>query len=319
MSLDAKNAETMERYYERTNVGDFLGALEYLSEDVVYRIPGPADRVPYSGEWRGKNQVMLCFEAFNAAFGLVDMVETRTVSGADEVFSFNDEIFVGRSTGRPWRVGVVHRMAFDSENRIARLDNYTDMAAAVPGARRRQNAIEVPMLPRTRWPESRKSPPSKPHPSSKSLLRFFSDIDELVDESATALMPGDPRRVRFAGTWRGRTEFTRMAAYLRDAFDLPDTPARRLVAEHGTVVAVTTLQGTFVPTRTPVDLPAIDLFLVTGSRRIHVAAGTSTPTGSPACSRMRLPHMNSGFWRSGAQPKAAWVGATGFEPVTSAL
>ena len=63
MSLDSKNAETMARYYERTNVGDFLGALEFLSEDVVYRIPGPADRVPYSGEWHGKNQVLLCFEA----------------------------------------------------------------------------------------------------------------------------------------------------------------------------------------------------------------------------------------------------------------
>jgi hypothetical protein len=267
MSLDAKNAETMERYYERTNVGDFLGALEYLSEDVVYRIPGPADRVPYSGEWRGKNQVMLCFEAFNAAFGLVDMVETRTVSGTDEVFSFNDEIFVGRSTGRPWRVGVVHRMAFDRENRIARLDNYTDMAAAVQ-ALGGQNAIEVPMLPPDQVAGEQEISAEQATSVVERFYDSFPDIDELVDESATALMPGDPRRVRFAGTWRGRTEFTRMAAYLRDAFDLPDKPARRLVAEHGTVVAVTTLQGTFVPTRTPVDLTAIDLFQVTGSGKI---------------------------------------------------
>jgi hypothetical protein len=41
----------MARYSERTNVGDFLGALEFLSEDVVYRIPRPADRIPYSVRW----------------------------------------------------------------------------------------------------------------------------------------------------------------------------------------------------------------------------------------------------------------------------
>lgn len=270
MTLDAKNAETMARYYERSNVGDFLGALEYLSEDVVYRIPGPAARVPYSGEWRGKNQVVLCFEAFNAAFGLVDMVETRTVSGSDEVFSFNDEIFVGRSTGRPWRVGVVHHMAFDKDHRISSLDNYTDMAAAIQ-ALGGQNAVEVPMLP----PDLVAGESEVPAEQATAIVERFYDafpsldgLDDLLDEDATALLPGDPRRVRFAGTWRGRTEFKRMAAYLRDSFDLEDKPDRRLVAEQGTVAAMTTLRGTFVPTSTPVDLTAVDLFQITGAGRI---------------------------------------------------
>lgn len=267
MSLDTKNAETMARYYERTNIGDFLGALEFLSEDVVYRIPGPADRVPYSGEWRGKNQVMLCFEAFNAAFGLVDMVETRTVSGPDEVFSFNDEIFVGRSTGRPWRVGVVHRMAFDSDHRIAALDNYTDMAAAVQ-ALAGQNAIEVPMLPPDLVPGEQDITTEQATAIVEDFYDTFPETGELLDENATALLPGDPRRLRFSGTWRGPAEFRRMAAYLRDAFDLDGKPVQRLVAEQGTVVAVTTLRGTFVPTRTPVDLTAIDLVQVTGAGRI---------------------------------------------------
>jgi ketosteroid isomerase-like protein len=267
MPLDAKNADTMARYYERTNVGDFLGALEFLSEDVVYRIPGPVDRIPYSGEWRGKNQVMLCFEAFNAAFGLVDMVETRTVAGPDEVFSFNDEIFVGRSTGRPWRVGVVHRMAFDGDNRISMLDNYTDMAAAVQ-ALGGQSAVEVPMLPPDLVTGEESIPAEQATAVVQRFYDSFPDIDELVDENATALMPGDPRRLRFAGTWRGRTEFTRMTSYLRDGFDLADKPVQRLVAEQGTVAALTTLRGTFVPTRTPVDLTAVDLFQITGAGKI---------------------------------------------------
>jgi ketosteroid isomerase-like protein len=213
---------------------------------------------------------MLCFEAFNAAFGLVDMVETRTVAGPAEVFSFNDEIFVGRSTGRPWRVGVVHRMAFDSENRIAVLDNYTDMAPAVQ-ALSGQSAIEVPLLPPD-WVAGEADIPAEQ--ATAVVERFydaFPDVDglfDLLDPEATALIPGDPRRVRFAGTWRGRAEFVRMAGYLRDGFDLADKSERRLVAENGTVAAVTTLSGTFVPTRTPVDLTAVDIFQVTGAGKI---------------------------------------------------
>lgn len=267
MPLDEKNAETMARYYERTNSGDFLGALELLSEDVVYSIPGPADRVPYSGEWRGKNQVMLCFEAFNAAFGLVDMAETRTVAGPDDLFSVNDEIFVARSTGQPWRVGVVHHMAFDSDHLIARLDNYTDMAAAVQ-ALRGQTAISVPMLPPGPVPGEQDISADQARRVVESYYEASPDVADLLDEDATALIPGDPRRLRFSGTWRGRREFTEMTDYYAAALDVDECAVEHLVAEHGTVATVTHLRGTFVATSTPVDLRAVDFFQITGEGRI---------------------------------------------------
>lgn len=267
MPLDEKNTETMTRYYERTNVGDFLGALEFLSEDVVYSIPGPADRVPYSGEWRGKNQVMLCFEAFNAAFGLVDMAETRTVAGPDDLFSINDEIFVSRSTGQPWRVGVVHHMAFDSDHLIARLDNYTDMVAAVQ-ALRGQTAIRVPMLPPDLVPGEQDVSAERAKSVVESYYEASPDVADLLDENATALIPGDPRRLRFSGTWRGRQEFTQMTDYYTAAVALDEWAVEHLVAENGSVATVTHLRGTFVPTSTPVDLRAVDFFQVTGEGKI---------------------------------------------------
>jgi ketosteroid isomerase-like protein len=267
MPLDEKNAETMTRYYERTNVGDFLGALEFLSEDVVYSIPGPADRVPYSGEWRGKNQVMLCFEAFNAAFGLVDMAETRTVAGPDDLFSINDEIFVSRSTGRPWRVGVVHHMSFDGDHLIARLDNYTDMVAAVQ-ALRGQSAISVPMLPPDLVPGEQDISADQARAVVASYYQAAPDVAGLLDENATALIPGDPRRLRFSGAWRGRAEFTQMTNYHAAALVLEEQVIEHLVAENGSVAAVTHLRGTFVPTSTPVDLRAVDFFQVTGEGKV---------------------------------------------------
>jgi ketosteroid isomerase-like protein len=219
MPLSEKNAATMDRYYELTNVGDFLGALELLSDDVTYRIPGPPDLVPYSGVWQGKNQVMLCFEAFNAAFGLVDMAETRSIAGPDEVFSINDEIFTSRGTGRPWRVGVTHHMRFDSDNLICALDNYTDMVAAIQ-ALGGQNAITVPMLTPDLVPGESTVPAERARAVVERYYDRFPDIDDLLDDDVTALIPGDSRRLRFAGTWRGRAEFSQMAAYTAAALDV---------------------------------------------------------------------------------------------------
>jgi ketosteroid isomerase-like protein len=267
MPLDEKNQETMRRYYERTNVGDFIGALEFLSEDVVYTIPGPPARVPYSGEWRGKNRVMLCFEAFNAAFGLVDMAETRTVAGPAELFSINDEIFVSRSTGRPWRVGVVHHMTFDDDHLIARLDNYTDMAAAVQ-ALAGQTAITVPMLPPGPLPGEGDVSAERARAVVERHLRSGPGAADLLDENVTALVPGDPRRLRFAGTWRGRAEFATMANYYSAAFDVDETSVEHVLAENGGVAVVTALRGTFLPTGARVDVRGVDFYQITGDGRI---------------------------------------------------
>lgn len=268
MPLNEQNTKTMSRYYDHTNAGDFLGALEFLSDDVVYRIPGPPGQVPYSGEWRGKTQVMLCFEAFNAAFGLVDMAETRTIAGPDEVFSINDEIFTARGTGRAWRVGVVHHMRFDADHKICALDNYTDMVAAVQ-ALGGQNAITVPMLTPDLVPGEESVPAERARDLVQRFYQVFPDVDELLDDRASALLPGDSRRLRFAGHWRGRAEFGQMSAYLDAALEVEDANARHLLAENGSVAVVLDLHGTFRPTGRSVDaLPAVDFFQVTGDGKI---------------------------------------------------
>jgi ketosteroid isomerase-like protein len=258
----------MSHYYDHTNVGDFSGALQFLSDDVVYRVPGPSGQVPYSGDWRGKTQVMLCFGAFDAAFGLVDMAETRAIAGPDEVFSINDEIFTSRGTGRPWRVGVVHHMRFDADHKICALDNYTDMAAAVQ-ALGGQNAITVPMLTPDLVPGEQDVPAEDARAVVERFYRQFPDVDDLLDDRASALLPGDSRRLRFAGHWRGRAEFGQMSAYLGAALEVKDASPTHLLAEGGSVAVVLDLSGTFRPTARTVDsLPAVDFFQVTGDGKI---------------------------------------------------
>ena len=202
--LTAENQAVMENYYDHTNVGDFLGATQFLSDDVVYRIPGPPSIVAYSGEWVGKERVVQLFQAFNSAFSLVDMVETRTVTSPSEVLSINDEIFVARGTGRPWRVGVVHHMKFRN-GKIYSLTNYTDIVPAIQALAGR-NATEIPMLPSDLF-AGESSVPSEE--AAKVIGRYyeqFPNVDDLVNDDVTALMPGDPRRLRWSGKWSGRRD-----------------------------------------------------------------------------------------------------------------
>jgi ketosteroid isomerase-like protein len=59
-----------------------------------------------------------------------------------------------------------------------------------------------------------------------------------------------------------------MTNYHAAALDLEEQVIEHLVAENGSVAAVTHLRGTFVPTSTPVDLRAVDFFQVTGEGKV---------------------------------------------------
>ena len=267
MALDPKNAETLAKYYECTNVGDFQGALKYLSDDVVYVVPGPSDRVPYSGRWEGKGRVILCFQAFNAAFGLVDMAETRTITSANDVFSINDEIFTSRGTGRPWRVGVVHHITFDKNALISSLVNYTDIAPAIQ-ALGGQTAIVSPMLQPDRVAGEDEISSDAARAVVEQYYKAFPNVADLLDDSVTALVPGDPRRLRFSGTWRGPKEVLQMTAQFAASVEVNQSTLQKIVANNGGVVAVVRLQGLFRPTKQPLDLEVVDFFQVTGPGKI---------------------------------------------------
>lgn len=267
MPLDPANSATMANYYDHANQGDFQGALQFLSEDVVYHIPGPPELVPYAGTWQGRDRVMLCFEAFNAAFGLVDMVETRTVAAADQVFSVNDEIFVARSTGRPWRVGVLHHMAFNAQHQISGLYNYTDIVPAVQ-ALGGHNAVLAPVLP----PEPLPGEPDVSDTVVTDLVRRYYDtfpaIGDVISDDVNALVPGDPRRLRFSGDWSGRTQILRMATHMANTLTVATRDIKDIVVEAGTAAAVVHLTGVFVPTGESFDVQGVDYFQCTVGDRI---------------------------------------------------
>lgn len=264
--LTAENQAVMENYYDHTNVGDFLGATQFLSDDVVYRIPGPPSIVAYSGEWVGKERVVQLFQAFNSAFSLVDMVETRTVTSPSEVLSINDEIFVARGTGRPWRVGVVHHMKFRN-GKIYSLTNYTDIVPAIQALAGR-NATEIPMLPSDLF-AGESSVPSEE--AAKVIGRYyeqFPNVDDLVNDDVTALMPGDPRRLRWSGKWSGRREFLQMCSSFSSTLQVEKRTVSQILANNGSVAATVRLQGRSTASQASFDFEAVEFFQISGEKKI---------------------------------------------------
>jgi len=258
MKLSQQNLETMNKYYEHTNTGDFRGAVQYLTDDVIYRIPGNPDIIPYSGDWKGKDRVLQVFDAFNNSFGLVDMTETVTVSGENEIMSFNDEIFVSRTSRQPWRVGVVHHMQF-RDGLISSLNNYTDMTPAIQALAGR-TAISIPMLPIDPIEGIEQCSDSIAEVVIDEYYSKFPDVGSLLEDQAEALSPGDNRKFRFSGRWKGKAEVLQMLKLFVDSFIIDSSTVTGKLVNNGTVATSLILKGETKATKKPIEMKAVDLF-----------------------------------------------------------
>ena len=167
----------------------------------------------------GRDAVLDLFRAFGGAFQIVDMSETRTVSSADQVFSFNDESFKVNSTGIFYRVPVVHHIRF-SDGLITLLHNVHDTYAAEQ-AFRGQEAITLPIVNGTFVPGEDKFAGAAAETVARDLLQRIASGQspaDLLDNAIRVLAPGAATQVDFAGVWLGKAEsltfFERFSAAL---------------------------------------------------------------------------------------------------------
>jgi predicted ester cyclase/ketosteroid isomerase-like protein len=203
--LEPQNQATLEQYYNHTNVGDFLGAVQLLSEDVVYRMPGVKPLVPYAGDWTGRDEVVKLFDTFLSSFWMVHMSETLVLVAPNELLAFNDEAFKARSTGRFFRTAVVHHMQFGDDHLIRALDTYFDTVP--PEQAFGDQAVSMqPMLAPPLPPDS----DTADEAAVRDLVTRFCDAGlepaarrALLAEDAVLSAPGSPDRTPFSGVWIG--------------------------------------------------------------------------------------------------------------------
>jgi ketosteroid isomerase-like protein len=268
--LALKNAETLMKYYEKTNVGDFKNALQFLSEDVVYTVSGNPAIQPFAGEWIGRSKVINLFQKFGELFWLVYMDEILTVTGANEVFSFNDEQFKVKHTKLFYRLGVVHHITFTKDGLINSLSNIHDTYPpdqAFAG----QPAIVEPMLPKQfHMGDTVLSDVD----SANFIEQFYKDItagaaiDDYLAENANALIPGDPTTIPFSGYWFGKDQVKDYYTIRNKILEDREFTTEQILANNNNVVAVTNERVKLKATTDEVKLYSITLFQLTENCKI---------------------------------------------------
>lgn len=246
--LSKANHATLEKYYSYTNSGDFASALQFFAEDAVYNLPPASKRVSYAGSWSGKSGVANVYAAFAEAFSLVDMIELATVSTENELVSINDEIFVSQS-GEPWRVGVAHQFTF-RDGLITGLDVHLDLGAAHDALNGRSCLLGA-LLPLSRT--SKESGANSPETASVASA-YASGRWERAASNAAIYVPGDPRRLRFAGTWTEENGIAEFRAQWSQAFS-GEYSVIRTLSEGDNSFVMGHLRGTFIPTKKTIDQP----------------------------------------------------------------
>lgn len=324
----------LDGYYAHVNQGDFLGARPVLADDVLFTIPGmrcdsgsvdgcevaldgSGDGVvlPFTGVWRGKDNVVLLFQTFMKTFTFTkQIVETVQITRPNELISFNDEAFQMNDADcdpkvkQAYEVGVIHHMTFDQDTGlVSSLTNYHD-AYAAELAYVQQDAFDEPVL---QAADGTRGVDTRAAADAVSAWLDASDDDAraaLLDDNAVWQIPGPPPSrsdgLPFSGTWSGSDQVL-TAANTWPMWSSTEVSATvRLVADHGKVAAVVQEVGTLAD-GSPYTLEKIDLFqLVPGgdgaprivsitsyfdSSPIVHALHPDLPIARPRCGKQKQP------------------------------
>jgi ketosteroid isomerase-like protein len=128
--MSEANVRTVQEAYAAFGRGDIPALLNLLTDDVEWVLPGPPDRLPFAGTFRGRDEVGRFFTLLGQAVEHEQFEPRDFVAGGEGVVALGSERGRARSTGRryetEWAMVFVLR-----EGRIASLRVYEDTAAMV--------------------------------------------------------------------------------------------------------------------------------------------------------------------------------------------
>lgn len=269
--LKFQNAKTLEKYYGCVNVGDFMGVAQTLNPEVVFSIPGDPSILPFSGEWAGHDRVMELFKNFIDAFWIVYMDETCIITSEDEIISFNDESFKVKTTGRYYRVGVVHHITFDEAGLIKSLTNIHDTYVAVQ-AFSGKAAIAEPILPPSAVTSQVQLSDREAH---EFIDRFYrlriqeeGNVEDYLDEQVSILAPGDPDIFPFSGAWVGKQQVCEFFNIHNSMLLDRKAEVNQIIANNDSIAAIIEESGKRPDTEEGVRVKRYELIQLVGDGKI---------------------------------------------------
>ncbi len=121
------NIELARAFYEAFEEDNLDAALDLLDEDIVWEFQGPK-AIPYTGIFRGKEQVAGFFKAISEYVEAEEFNVEEFLAEGDNVVVLGDERMRVKSTGQTFSMGWADIFTF-KDGRLVRFREYTDTGA----------------------------------------------------------------------------------------------------------------------------------------------------------------------------------------------
>jgi uncharacterized protein len=129
----ASNVETTKRGYELFKQGDIPTLVKDIVDDnCVWISPGPQDKLPWAGHFRGKQEVTNFFKRVAENLEFVEFSPREMIAQGDAVAVIGRSTARSKKTGKTMNEDWVHVFKYD-QGRIVFFQEYTDTAAIAAG------------------------------------------------------------------------------------------------------------------------------------------------------------------------------------------
>lgn len=129
----ASNLETAKRAYELFQRGDVSTLIKDLIDDnCVWNTPGPKDKIPYAGKFKGKQEIGNFFTRLAETWDFTEFAPRDWIEQGDTVVILGTSAGRSRKTGKTVKNEWAHVGKYD-QGKLVFFQAYEDTAAEVLG------------------------------------------------------------------------------------------------------------------------------------------------------------------------------------------
>ncbi len=110
----ASNLETTKRGYELFKRGDIATLVtDIVGDDCIWISPGPEDKLPWAGHFKGKQEVADFFTRVAQSLEFTEFVPGEFIEQGDTVVAIGRSIARSKKTGKAIKDDWVHVFKYD--------------------------------------------------------------------------------------------------------------------------------------------------------------------------------------------------------------
>ena len=124
------NVETVKSGYEAFGRGDIQALLDLLDDNCAWISPGPSDKLPWAGAYKGKQQIVNFFTQVGQNLEFSEFAPREFIEQGDTVVVLGVLTARAKKTGKTVKDEWAHVFKF-SQGKVVSWQEYVDTAANV--------------------------------------------------------------------------------------------------------------------------------------------------------------------------------------------